>query len=141
MFAISAKKRDLGGKLIMPGVVAIQTTAFTTYENAHKELEEINTQLKNFEKELDEFPIIVLCDDANFTAEKLNNFLWVTFTRCNPSHDIYGVNPFTENKHWGCTSVIFDARMKPHNAPMLVLDEKVERKVDEILARAGFGKY
>ena len=82
----------------------------------------------------------MFCDDAAFTAEKLNNFLWVTFTRCNPSHDIYGVNPFTENKHWGCSSVIFDARIKPHNAPVLVLDEKVERSVDEILKRAGFIK-
>ena len=126
---------DLGGKLIMPGVVAIQTNAFTTYDNAHKELDSINEQLKNFEKELDQFPIIVLCDDAAFTSEKLNNYLWVTFTRCNPSHDIYGVNPFTENKHWGCSSVIFDARIKPHNAPVLVLNEKVERRVDEILSK------
>ena len=131
---------ELNGKLVMPGVVAIQTNAFTTYDIAHVELENINAHLKNFENELNQFPIIVLCDDAAFTAEKLNNFLWVTFTRCNPSHDIYGVNPFTENKHWGCSSVIFDARIKPHNAPVLVLDEKVERSVDEILKRAGFIK-
>ena len=130
----------LGGKLVMPGVVAIQTNAFTTYETAHKELDDINEQLRNFENELNQFPIIVLCDDAAFTAEKLNNFLWVTFTRCNPSHDIYGVNPFTENKHWGCSSVIFDARIKPHNAPVLVLDEKVERRVDEILSKYKIGK-
>lgn len=131
---------DLGGKLIMQGVVAIQTNAFTTYENAHKELEDINQQLKIFELELDKFPIIVLCDDAAFTSEKVNNFLWVTFTRCNPSHDIFGVNSFTENKHWGCRSVIFDARIKPHNAPVLVLDEKVERRVDDILSKYKIGK-
>ena len=131
---------DLAGKLVMPGVVAIQTNAFTTYDSAHIELENINAHLKKFENELDQLPVIVLCDDAAFTAEKLNNFLWVTFTRCNPSHDIYGVNSFTENKHWGCSSVIFDARIKPHNAPALVLDEKVERSVDEILKRAGFIK-
>ena len=131
---------DLGGKLVMPGVVAIQTNAFTKYDEAHKELDDINEQLRNFDNELDQFPIIVLCDDAAFTAEKLNNFLWVTFTRCNPSHDIYGVNPFTENKHWGCSSVIFDARIKPHNAPVLVLDEKVEKRVDEILSKYKIGK-
>ena len=131
---------DLGGKLVMPGVVAIQTKAFTSYENAHKELDNINEQLRNFENELNQFPIIVLCDDAAFTAEKLNNFLWVTFTRCNPSHDIYGVKPFTENKHRGCSSVIFDARIKPHNAPVLMLDEKVEKRVDEILSKYKIGK-
>ena len=81
-----------------------------------------------------------MCDDAIFTSEKLNNFLWVTFTRCNPSHDIYGVNPFTENKHWGCSSVIFDARIKPHNAPVLVLDGKVEKRVDEILSKYNITK-
>ena len=131
---------ELNGKLVTPGVVAIQTNAFTTYDSAHVELENINAHLKNFENELNQFPIIALCDDAAFTAEKLNNFLWVTFTRCNPSHDIYGVNSYTENKHWGCSSVIFDARIKPHNAPVLGLDEKVERSVDEILKRAGFIK-
>ena len=131
---------QFGGKLIMPGVVAIQTNPFTSYSQAHKELANINEQLKSFEAELDPFPVIVLCDDAAFTAEKLNNFLWVTFTRCNPSHDIYGVNSFTENKHWGCSSVIFDARIKPHNAPVLVLDEKVERRVDEILANYNISK-
>ncbi len=131
---------ELGGKLIIRGVVAIQTNAFTTYENAHKELDDINGQLKSFEKELNQFPIIVLCDDTAFTSEKLNNFLWVTFTRCNPSHDIYGLNPFTENKHWGCSSVIFDARIKPHHAPPLILDVKVEKRVDEILAKYNISK-
>lgn len=128
---------QLGGKLIMPGVVAIQTNTFTTYGAAHGELKIIDDKLRSFENELEQFPIIVLCDDAAFTAASLNNFLWVSFTRTNPSHDIYGVNAFTENKHWGCSSVIFDARIKPHHAPPLVLDEKVEKRVDEILAKYG----
>jgi 4-hydroxy-3-polyprenylbenzoate decarboxylase len=124
---------EFNGKIVMPGIIAIQQMPFITYDAAHAEMETLNEKLKNYETELDAFPIIILCDDANFAAEKLNNFLWVAFTRTNPSHDIYGVNSFTENKHWGCTSVIFDARIKPHHAPPLVLDEGVERRVDEIL--------
>jgi 4-hydroxy-3-polyprenylbenzoate decarboxylase len=124
---------EYNGILIMPGVLSIQLKPFTTYEAAHEELNSINEKLKMYATELDAFPIIILCDDAAFAAEKLNNFLWVTFTRTNPSHDIYGINSFTENKHWGCTSVIFDARIKPHHAPPLVLDEGVERRVNEIL--------
>jgi 4-hydroxy-3-polyprenylbenzoate decarboxylase len=124
---------EYNGKLIMPGVLSIQQNPFTTYDTAHEEMKTLNEQLKNYTVELDAFPIIILCDDAGFAAEKLNNFLWVAFTRTNPSHDIYGVNSFTENKHWGCTSVIFDARIKPHHAPPLVLDEGVERRVDEVL--------
>jgi 4-hydroxy-3-polyprenylbenzoate decarboxylase len=125
---------EFNGKLIMPGIIAIQQKPFTTYDTTHEEMEALNEKLKNYAVELDAFPIIILCDDAAFAAEKLNNFLWVAFTRTNPSHDIYGVNSFTENKHWGCSTVIFDARIKPHHAPPLVLDAGVERRVDEILA-------
>lgn len=128
---------DYNGKVIMPGVISIQLKPFTTYDAAHEELNNLNEKLKNFAVELDAFPIIILCDDAVFAAEKLNNFLWIAFTRTNPSHDIYGINSFTENKHWGCSSVIFDARIKPHHAPPLVLDETVERRVDEVLKNVG----
>jgi 4-hydroxy-3-polyprenylbenzoate decarboxylase len=120
-------------KLIMPGILSMQLTPFTTYAAAHEELAVLIDTLKTHTEELDVFPIIILSDDAGFAAEKLNNFLWVAFTRTNPSHDIYGINSFTENKHWGCTSVIFDARIKPHHAPPLILDEKVESRVDAIL--------
>ena len=117
----------------MPGVIAIQLTPLTDYTSAHEELSKLNENLKLYIHELNSFPLLVLADDAAFTAKNLNNFLWVSFTRTNPSHDIYGVDSNTENKHWGCTSVIFDARIKPHHAPPLVLDDAIERRVDEIL--------
>jgi 4-hydroxy-3-polyprenylbenzoate decarboxylase len=132
--------KELGAELIMPGAVAIKSNTFTTYENAQKELNEIEKKLNEHTLLLHAFPLIILSDDATFTAATLNNFLWVSFTRTNPSHDIYGVNSKTENKHWGCTSVIFDARVKPHHAPALVLDEEVEKRVDGILERAGLKK-
>jgi 4-hydroxy-3-polyprenylbenzoate decarboxylase len=132
---VPACLNEFAGKLIMPGVVAIQQKPFPSYDAAHEEMNALNEKLKNYAPELDAFPIIILCDNASFAAEKLNNFLWVAFTRTNPSHDIYGVNSFTENKHWGCTSVIFDARIKPHHAPPLILDEGVERRVDEVLKK------
>jgi 4-hydroxy-3-polyprenylbenzoate decarboxylase len=130
---VPAFLNEYNGKLIMPGVLSIQLKPFTTYDTTHEEMKTLNEQLKSYTVELDAFPIIILCDDAAFAAEKLNNFLWIAFTRTNPSHDIYGVNSFTENKHWGCSSVIFDARIKPHHAPPLVLNEAVERRVDEVL--------
>ena len=137
-------KRELGNfiphflagynaELIMPGVIAIQLTPFTDYTSAHEELSKLNENLKLYIHELNSIPLLVLADDAAFTAKNLNNFLWVSFTRTNPSHDIYGVDSNTENKHWACTSVIFDARIKPHHAPPLILDDAIERRVDEIL--------
>lgn len=140
-------KRELGNfaphfltafnaEVVMPGVIALQTKAFSSYENAVLELAELSEKLKPYVHELNEFPLLVLADDAAFVAENLNNFLWVAFTRTNPSHDIYGVDSFTEFKHWGSKgSVILDARVKPHHAPPLVLDEKTEKRVDEILAK------
>jgi 4-hydroxy-3-polyprenylbenzoate decarboxylase len=105
--------------ICLPGIVAIQSTKFTTYQNANAELESITAELKNYVGDLKELPMIILCDEAQFTAATLNNFLWVSFTRCNPSHDIYGVNNTTKNKHWGCSNLIIDARIKPHHAPVL----------------------
>jgi 4-hydroxy-3-polyprenylbenzoate decarboxylase len=62
----------------------------------------------------------------------------VTFTRSNPSHDIYGINSFTENKHWGCTGpLIIDARIKPHHAPPLEKDSDVEKRINRIFEKGG----
>jgi 4-hydroxy-3-polyprenylbenzoate decarboxylase len=80
-------------------------------------------------------PLIVICDDADFLAADFNNFLWVTFTRSNPSHDIYGINERFENKHWCCDTLIIDARIKPHHAPVLEKNALVEKRVDEILKK------
>ncbi|HSK12854.1 MAG TPA: hypothetical protein VK907_06535, partial [Phnomibacter sp.] len=83
-------------------------------------------------------PMIVLCDDSTFTAASMRNFLWVAFTRCNPSHDIYGINEFTEHKHWGCRGpLVIDARIKPHHAPPVEKDPAIEKKIDRLFEAGG----
>lgn len=83
-------------------------------------------------------PLIVVCDDSDFAARSLNNFLWVTFTRANPAVDIYGVGEFTDRKHWGCTGpLVIDARIKPHHAPPLAEDPEVTKRIDALAARGG----
>ncbi len=122
-------------KLVMPGILAVDAPAYTGTEETSKQIDVLNTSV-GF-KNLDSLPLIVLCDDAGFTAETINNFVWVTFTRSNPAHDIHGIHSFTENKHWGCRGpMIIDARIKPHHAPPLIKDPKVEKKIDE-LGKAG----
>ena len=82
--------------------------------------------------------MIVICDDAIFVSEKLNNFLWVAFTRCNPSHDMYGIDSFISNKHWGCNGpLVIDARIKPHHAPPVEKDAAVEKSIDMLFAKGG----
>jgi len=123
-------------KMIMPGVVAMQTSKFTNYSDAQIEMNLLNEKLINESKSLEEIPLIILCDDADFVGQNVGNFLWVTFTRCNPSHDIYGIDSFTENKHWGCrSSLIIDARIKPHHAPALEKNAAIEKKIDRLFTK------
>jgi 4-hydroxy-3-polyprenylbenzoate decarboxylase len=87
---------------------------------------------------LNRFPLVVVVDDSDFTAASLNNFLWVTFTRSDPAADVHGIEPFIEQKHWGCRgSLVIDARIKPHHAPALEPDPEVARRVDRLAARGG----
>lgn len=124
------------GKLVMPGVIALNSDAFTNYENAQKELETLNSKLETIN--LEGVMIILLVNDANFVAENLNNFLWTTFTRSNPANDIYGINSFTKHKHWGCNGpLIIDARIKPHHAPPLIKNIEIEKKVDKLGEKGG----
>lgn len=123
--------------ICMPGVVAIQAKKHQSTEQTALEIQVLSNQLSG-SAEMERFPLIVLADDATFTAATLNNFLWVTFTRCNPSHDIYGIDEFIQHKHWGCKgSLVIDARIKPHHAPVLEKDPTVERKIDRLFTANG----
>lgn len=125
-------------KLVMPGVIALQTTPFVDYATANKQIEALNQQLSTFNHQLSSFPFIIICDSSDFVSNTLNNFLWVTFTRCNPSHDMYGIDSFTTNKHWGCNGpLIFDARIKPHHAPPVEKDVATEKKIDRLFEKGG----
>jgi 4-hydroxy-3-polyprenylbenzoate decarboxylase len=125
-------------RLIMPGVVALKGATFTTYANAEKEFEQLDDQLKNNISSLQQVPLIIVCDDPDFVSANLRNFLWVSFTRSNPSHDMHGIGAFHENKHWGCTgSLIFDARVKPHHAPVLEIDPGAKKRTDHLFEKGG----
>lgn len=85
-----------------------------------------------------QFPLVVLADDAPFTAATLDNFLWVTFTRSNPAADVDGVEARVHDKHWGCGgALVMDARAKPHHAPPVEEDREVARRVEALAARGG----
>ena len=123
-------------KMVLPGIMAIQGPPFQDQEEATREMNLLAEKLKD--QDLSGFPLIVVTDQSSFLSETLNNFLWVTFTRSNPSHDLYGVNAFTEFKHWGCRgSLLIDARSKTHHAPVLEIDQAVARKVDQLFAKGG----
>ncbi|HEY5326988.1 MAG TPA: UbiD family decarboxylase [Mucilaginibacter sp.] len=123
-------------KMVMPGILAVEVPKNIKHSDTPLIFEILEEELKD--ADLVGLPLMVLCDDAAFTAQNLNNFVWVTFTRSNPSHDIYGINSFTEHKHWGCKGpLIIDARIKPHHAPVLEKDPEIERSVDRMGEKGG----
>jgi 4-hydroxy-3-polyprenylbenzoate decarboxylase len=126
-------------RVAMPGILLIQGPAFGEEgADVPQVLVDALAQQAGFDTTQTPFPWVVLVDDSDFTSAHLNNFLWVTFTRSNPSHDIHGVGASIQHKHWGCEgSVVIDARMKPHHAPPLVEKPEVTRRVDDLAAKGG----
>jgi 4-hydroxy-3-polyprenylbenzoate decarboxylase len=125
-----------GARLVMPGVLAVQAPAFPGYEQVEQEIATLDRELHG--QDLSGLPLLVLCDDADFVAATVANFIWTTFTRSNPSHDVHGIGSFVAQKHWGCRGpLVIDARAKPHHAPPLERDPAVERRVDRLGAPGG----
>lgn len=123
--------------LCLPGVLAISGPPGKDNQQIKRSMEEL-TKILGETGALDPFPLLVIVDDSTFASKSLNNFLWVTFTRSNPAADIYGVDSFSQQKHWGCHGpLLIDARRKPHHAPPLVEDPEITRRVDALAARGG----
>jgi 4-hydroxy-3-polyprenylbenzoate decarboxylase len=124
--------------LELPGVLVVQGPRHRALESG------ADPSLRRFceafgpSDAINQFPLIVLVDDAAFAGQSLRNWLWVTFTRSNPAADIDGIAAFVDQKHWGCNgSLVIDARLKAHHAPPLEDDPEIERRVDALAAPGG----
>lgn len=125
-------------KIALPGVLVVSGPRYTA--DAHGRDDAVRRFAARFSPPdaINRWPLVVVADDAEFTARTLNNFLWTTFTRSNPAPDICGIGEFTVDKHWGCRgALVIDARAKPHHAPPLVEDPEIERRVDRLAERGG----
>ena len=122
--------------LALPGVAVVQGEAFSSYTQASNEIEELCSFLQGTRGT--GLAMVVIADDAEFAARNLSNFLWVSFTRSNPSHDVYGLGAKVEFKHWSCSGpLIVDARLKPHHAPVLEEDPKVKKQIERFFKPNG----
>jgi len=127
-----------GAALALPGVVVVQGPAHATEPAAVARLAAAWTEARVLATPDTPWPLVVVADEAEFTARTLANLLWVTFTRSNPSHDVEGVGASIEHKHWGCTgALVIDARKKPHHAPPLEADPRVVARVESLAAKGG----
>lgn len=153
MAAAGEKKRDLpiiipenltlprlfkNPRLVLPGIIAVEGPQCKEYRPG----QDLNVLrfCKKFAADdpINQFPLILVVDDSDFCAAELNNWLWVTFTRSNPAADIYGIADSTRAKHWGCDgALVIDARSKPHHAPPLIDDPKIEKQVNSLACAGG----
>ena len=119
--------------LMMDGVIAIMLTPFTNYSNAKLEIKKLSDWIEKRKEKFNGIVQIIIYDDFVFkpASDNLNDYVWITYTRSNPSYDIYGVGEKTENKHWSCEGpMIIDARKKSHHAPELKLSAQTEKSIE-----------
>jgi 4-hydroxy-3-polyprenylbenzoate decarboxylase len=123
-------------RVCIPGVLAVTGPRYSD-EHGAGFIERLCAQLP-LSHPVNAFPWVVVCDDSEFCARSLNNFLWTTFTRSNPAADIQGVGAGSRDKHWGAQgALLIDARRKPGYAPPLLEDPKVSARIDQLAARGG----
>jgi len=128
------KEKVSSAALVNDGILAVHLPTFSSYENAENEIEQLIFKLKT--SNTSNIGLVVVCDDADFLSKDWNNFLWATFTRSDPARDIYGVDSFIRNKHWGCVGpLIIDARTKPHHAPVLEENEEVLKRIERFFSK------
>jgi 4-hydroxy-3-polyprenylbenzoate decarboxylase len=125
-------------KLVMPGVVAFQTDPYTDESATQQWMDHATQVWLQQEHPNTEIPLLIWCNDAGFTAQTLRNFCWVAFTRCNPSHDVHGIDAFVRHKHYGCRGpLVIDARIKPHHAPAVEMDPLIEKRIEKLFVKGG----
>ena len=125
-------------RVVEPGVLALSGPKFPNCERGSDPL------LSNLEDVFPpdhparQFPLWVVTEEADDMDGSWENFLWITFTRSDPATDIYGVESFYKNKHWGCRGpLVIDARLKPHHAPVLLEDPEIVAKLEALAASGG----
>jgi len=139
-------------RVVMPGVLAVEgprcaapsfdydVSAKTRAEARGETASVMERFCKGFDRgsPLNSFRWVLVVDDSLFVSESLRNFLWAVFTRTDPASDLYGIDSFVAEKHWGCRgALVLDARIKPHHAPLLEEDPEIALRVEALAAPGG----
>ncbi len=104
-----------GGCLVISGPSYEQNPKFS----------EVLTQTES----LQNWPLVFLVDDAN-VAKRDIEFLWSTFTRCEPAADLYTSSTTIHRHHLLYKApIVLDCRMKPGYPKELIVDEETSKTV------------
>lgn len=86
--------------------------------------------LEQYGKALQDWPLIFLVDDAK-AIQNQTDFLWTTFTRFDPAHDLYSKAQKHHNKLSFSCPIIIDARMKPFYPAEVTPDPQTVQLVEK----------
>jgi 4-hydroxy-3-polyprenylbenzoate decarboxylase len=137
LFRLSLPSDFFNPKMVIPGVVAVRGPKWGNALQANIDADRLCAMLAQWE-DREQWPLVTIVDDSEFASRNLENWLWVTFTKSNPSHDVFGAGSSVEHKHWKCSApLVIDARQKAHHAPPLIEDPSVTRRVDALFAKNG----
>ena len=79
----------------------------------------------------EDWPLVVVTDDARRASKSAMNFLWTTFTRFDPALDVHAAKTELVHNHVSRTPPIaIDARMKPWYPEELFCDYETAALVD-----------
>lgn len=115
-----------------PGVVAVEGSPYEDDKNlAHKLAQE---------QILQDWPLVVLVDDAKTTTQSAEDFLWHVFTRFEPAADITSRAQNLNRYHVEITPpIVIDCRLKSWYPKVLESDPDVVRNIKPILQKYHLG--
>lgn len=138
MFGLGKPVRSLPGEYTagsIPGVAKIKAYCkgclVLSGQNFEKEPELASQIVKNAQKQLEQWPMVVLVEDVDDIKDQ-TTFLWTVFTRFDPAWDIYADYEVKHNKIEYRGPIVIDARMKPHYPAELQPREDI---VEQVRAR------
>ena len=128
-------------RFVAPGILVIQGPRYrVSNSDPHPDMLALSQYFEAHQalQLLDGIALITVVDDADFASASFENWMWICFTRSQPSHDVHGIFARQVHKHWGCDAPLFiDARIKPHHAPPLEDDPEVTRRIEALAASGG----
>lgn len=126
-------------EIFAPGILILEGPTHTLQRNC-TDVRIENELCRTFSmwQQAESFPLVVLVDDAHFSSENWNNFLWTAFSKSDPATDLYGSNAQIVVKCWQCSSpLVIDARSKPFHAPELEEDPAVKERIESLAIKGG----
>lgn len=101
--------------VFVPGCLVVSGRTFAQSPHLAREIAEDMTFAR--------WPLIILCDNTEFTAGNSADFLWSVFTRFEPAADIYS--------RTGITNTVKLARYHPQLEPPIVIDARMKPSYPE----------